>query len=693
VVDIYMSTTTPVTLDVDHLHGTAEGTLYSVDSLPTAGVPRAEWPSLAPGTTYYVVAQSRNAAGVDITPSPEVAAQTRQIDDEDFAATHIYAFQMDVGSLVGGEFELTEGTVNRIEARGVNDEVVGMSAINTADPAAINGFYALGPKATDGSQPLRVHFPLDGSKPNIVSGQSEFDTLKVNDSTVFDGPVSVSPGERVTLVGSIQAPKNAPSANADWHTVAHDMTGLEQLTHAGLTKGHDGNWYSAADDGWVRWWNDTGAKVGGVALSPGYLPHGGIVYASHHGGRYYLLVKEATSDRWFVEVRDTSFTLLSEHDIATAYYWGQRSARDPAIGWDHVNGKVLVAAWDDDLDLDGAVDITSITYAADATWTGTAMSFITPTGYVYDFDLGFVARVNTEAGDRYVFRRIGAGVTNSNFQVFTTARVQQTSEQWPTAEAAGVRGGWFDGTRFWSIATTGKRYRYETGRAMWTTGSATREVQTTLHRTGSYETTPSPKASVVLPKRARLSVTFQSIPTGDGSANFPDAARVYVGTGTGAANTAMNLEKTVPAPNTSWSLDTAVAQENSATHPPTVNGFPTATPSGVDATTNGPFSVDSSSNGSVGTGTFRDSVRAAVGAAGTLGITTGAAGSITTVAITFPAGRFTSPPVITPTVETTRPDLHAVSARNVTATGCDILLYRNAGSTIVTVNWIARPPG
>lgn len=108
--------------------------------------------------------------------------------------------------------------------------------------------------------------------------------------------------------------------------------------------------------------------------------------------------------------------------------------------------------------------------------------------------------------------------------------------------------------------------------------------------------------------------------------------------------------------------------------------------------------VEGMRHGSVGTGTFRNSVDAradariaATGAKGVETITTGAAGSITTKAVTFPAGRFATPPVVTATVQTTRPDLHAVSVQNVTATGFDLLLYRNAGSFTMSVNWIAEP--
>jgi hypothetical protein len=68
------------------------------------------------------------------------------------------------------------------------------------------------------------------------------------------------------------------------------------------------------------------------------------------------------------------------------------------------------------------------------------------------------------------------------------------------------------------------------------------------------------------------------------------------------------------------------------------------------------------------------------------------ANAATTVSITFPAGRFTSPPHMQVTANTAvAGTVQEVSASNVTATGCDISIYRS-NVTATGVWWLAVQP-
>lgn len=671
VVDVYVSDTSPVTLDAAHLHGTAEGTTYPIRSLP-AGLGGA---ALTPGVTYYIVARSRNTAGdVDPTPSAEVSAATRLVDVEDFAVGYLYAGEVQVDQLRGGTFALGTGTVDTVEAVGVNGERVGMSIVEG------RGFYSYGAPEVAGEQgPVRVWFPIDG-KPNIVSGQSEFDDMTVNRTATLNGTTTVTPGSRLVLGSGVQAPKAAPSVVANWHTVQHTggRVGVTGWTYAGLTVGHDGNWYSVANiegsaSALDRFNPTTGAYVSGAPFLPaGYSFTGGVVYSTATG-RYYLLgqvLSGFNAGDWVVMTYSNTFTQQN----AAAYTLDVTSTnRVPIIGWDHVNSKPLLAY----VYVDGTVRISTMTEPVSA--SGSLASNTWFSGYTYDFDLGYVARVTTEAGDRYIFRQTKKSGTSLGFQVFTTTATptHQTAEEWPTANDKWVRGAWYDGTRFWSMDANGARCRYETGRAMWTSGSATREVNSTLWAgnrtvtatrtnasavltstgaflsgdagrsitgtgipaaatilsvdsanqvtlsasatssgTGSvtiarttYETNTSPKASVVMPKRSRLTVTVGAIPQGAGTATDAIGARVYVGVGTGVANGSMVRERTIIAPATAWSLDSTVAAETGA--PPASNGFPASTPATFESTSGG-LILKADGGGTPGTGEFRDNVRAAV---------------------------------------------------------------------------------
>ncbi len=211
----------------------------------------------------------------------------------------------------------------------------------------------------------------------------------------------------------------------------------------------------------------------------------------------------------------------------------------------------------------------------------------------------------------------------------TATMARQVNEEWVTGTNNPHAGLSFAGGVFRSMDNTGLLRTY-TG--LWTTNAQTYEpvwVSNTLaysatsgaNATPDYETTQSPKTYAFngangtkqFPKRARLLVTTSPIPARVG-AQDPDRVRIFLGRGTtepvhqstGASiSNAMVLavapaEGIVTASITSW--------PTSSTQPPTTSsGFPGQTAAKVSATAGG-FSIDGSSNGSVGTGTFRTSV-------------------------------------------------------------------------------------
>ena len=225
----------------------------------------------------------------------------------------------------------------------------------------------------------------------------------------------------------------------------------------------------------------TGANVRSVGMSAGYTYSGGIVY-SPATGRYYTFSQDQFGD-WNVSCYDNTFTLqnLVVWDLSDA-------EQKPILGWDHINSRLLVAVPYDSLNY-----VRIHTFAAEPPSATTDFSPTSSvvTSYDYPNDLGYVARVNTEYGDRYVFRAVDYNSGLQRFQVLTTAAspVRQTAEEWPAANAAKVRGAWYDGTRFWSLAGQGQRYRYETGRTGDSplAGFSPRKANLVVYLVGGYQ--------------------------------------------------------------------------------------------------------------------------------------------------------------------------------------------------------------
>ena len=612
---IYVGTTTPLPLDASTYHGTATSTLYSITALPD-GTP------LAYGQTYYVVAVATNEAGDAPPPYAEASGQMRQVTTGDVSAAYVYAGAVTAGQITSGTMDAEVVVGGVIESRGLAGERVGLSAAE--------GFYSRGPVPAGGTEdqaPIYVHFPVDG-KPNIVSGVLEAEKLTVTGGATFRSASSLEPTATFTLEQGVQAPKSAPAYAIGYDTTQHASTAYSD--QYGLTKGHDGRWYTAAlnpasGQPVVLAFTSAGAVSVAANLTYGYEPLGGMVYASHNGGRYYVLVQSVSDGTWHVEVRDTAMVLITRVAQGTGAVPDFNTGNLPAIGWDHTNGYLLMAYW---YTAGASVQVYSRSVDAAGAMTNQA-GWISPAGYSYAYDLGYVARHSFDYGaERMVFRRISSA-SDEAFQVFSTVTspVQQTANQWPANGV--VRGGWWDGTRFYSLNNTGRRTKYEGGRSLWSgTTSARWSLAYTWYDskaagTGTHETAQSPRASFTMTKRARVTLTTNAIPVGAGGDDEPDSVRVYWGRGDTDVATTMAREKTLAAGVTTFTFDPAATAEGGSA----AAAFGNATPGKAQAAVGG-FFVDGNSNGSVGTGTLRDSVDARVSAvAPTVTMTSGAVGT------------------------------------------------------------------
>src|SRR5699024_4771386 len=193
---------------------------------------------------------------------------------------------------------------------------------------------------------------------------------------------------------------------------------------------------------------------------------------------------------------------------------------------------------------------------------------------------------------------------------------------------------------------------------------------------GTHETTASPVATIDV--RARETVTI-SLPVRAGLQKYLYSRAA--GSGGKWSATVVPADVTVsPAP-------VGIA----AFTPPTTNSFPNAAPA-VLKSTNDRFEVKGDGSGKWGPLTFNQDgsmsgiPKMAVGKGETVTVPSGSA--FNTKTVTFPQGRFTTPPTVVVSADTTSAALVNVGALSVTKDGFT-LSVRRTNSTPTGVDWIA----
>jgi len=159
------------------------------------------------------------------------------------------------------------------------------------------------------------------------------------------------------------------------------------------------------------------------------------------------------------------------------------------------------------------------------------------------------------------------------FSVSGSTLTYQPTQNFPLA---GLAGGAYDGTQFWSLNTDGVMSKHTGivwtdssawtktwfGASSWYDGNATG---------GTHETTASPRASFSMKKRARYTVTSTAIPD-EGGTDDPDRIRVYLASGLA---TTLYLQGTSADGVNSLVLTSATFSGTSA---PVSSNFPNAIP-------------------------------------------------------------------------------------------------------------------
>ena len=639
--------------------------------------------------------------------------------------SHSVISSMDVGKLVAGSAAIKEAVVQKLFAEvvvsrmSVADEFIGENAILTGAVTApkitaseelwakIGEFVTIrseqiaadaidgmvitgGTYRTSGgngswsdaglfiAQPdgtSMVRFPTDGSPLSLTASDTQIERASVGELDVADG--AVRSGGQVTLASGVTAPASPPELTTGWQKVASLQTPDSALTYDWLGLGY----WAEGDGHWVRAVNVLGSEGDGYDRIEVYD------YAT---GDFQKSISITLNPRAGVTViGDVAYVLGPNHEVnsfSPQYVDGYNLHTGEKVSWfgytrfaTNAGGKLAIGN-------DG---------------TNVVVAGITKSNnlYVMRYDPTTGAQVGGEpnppsdplGGDWMATGWTGGrdllGVSISGSEVTIhppqETRVYTASGNTLTRklDAANANGfaGWVNPDRNGAglvmrgappevVDGAGDVYRG-------TIYASDIQVQVCFTwRDGTNETTPSPTASITLPARTTLQV---SMPVRAGTQK-----RVYLNAGSGWVWS--DVDENV----TAWSFPASIG---GFSDPPTANSFPAATPAVLKSNIGG-FEVKGDGSGSWGPLTF--------GADGSMtGIPKMAAGTVTitvtnqtdgfkTETVQFPVGRFTTPPAVTVSGNSTAPVLINVGVLSVTAEQATISVRRTT-STPTVVSWIA----
>lgn len=532
--------------------------------------------------------------------------------------------------------------------------VAGASYAITVQPVNVVG---VGTTSAPAAGALNPALSSGGVRDLLVTGPTLSNVRILGAANMVEGTMTLSKG--------VSAPTLAPTLAKSW-THAAAFTTLDKSSRASWRRGlalSGGNWYSGhtalSGDVGVGQYSAAGTSVTGAGTPPVFAPNlqplGGLTLL---GTTWYVLVRDTNrSFQWWVRTYDTSWNYLTEWQFT-------RSATDgyPAITNDGTSlwiarptgtGRIEISKWST-----AGVDQLTIVQTA----TGIVGSDQVLTGlYVGNADLGALRYIVTSYGTVFVLNSTGT---------------RQTAEEWASPNGESMFGLHWDGTRFHTVSLSGRIWHSSTLVA----DTARSVTHTRYSAAGPYETPPSPAATMTQKRREWLSVTVDSA--------SPNGSGIYVA----------NQRQGYLAPGTTSVVYDAPTTGGAAA--PTTNGFTAVSAPGKyvsEATdADGPIeSVGGDGPGRVGPlkwngagETLKSPTKA-----NKVTITTGAAGTVTSQAVTFavPFAAGVVPKVVTDVV-TSRPDLNSSSHGTATNTGFTLYLTRSAASATLDVDWAASVP-
>ena len=496
-----------------------------------------------------------------------------------------------------------------------------------------------------------VRFPTDGSPLSLTASDTQIDRASIAELDVSDG--AVRSGGQLTLASGVTAPASPPELSAGWAFEAQ----LPRPAEPSM------DWTGLA------YWN--GLYVRGVnVLGSAGDPSDRIELYNPDGTLNRSISIDINPRAGVAVIGDVVYTIGPDHVAANA---GKQ--------WCHgfnLNTGARVSRWEyvhfyskDQKKIAVGTDGTNLMAA------GVGGSPVTL--YVFKYNPSTGAQVGTTLTTAFDTGKAAEvhGVATSGGKIYVSPRGQvreytvSGSTLTKTAGFAWDNPNWNSGGfTFVSglpvVVDSGAVYKGSVSASDYTA-----EVCYTWYD-GTYETTPSPAATINV--AARETVTI-SLPYREGVQK-----KVYVREGT---KWRRNI---IPAETTVADIYTGLIVYG----PPTSNSFPAATPAVLKSNVGG-FEVKGDGSGHWGPLTFNTDgsmsgiPKMAVGKGETVTVTSG---GYNTKTVTFPQGRFTTPPTVVVSADTTSEALINVGALSVTKDGFT-LSVRRTNSTPTGVDWIA----
>jgi hypothetical protein len=444
-----------------------------------------------------------------------------------------------------------------------------------------------------------IRLPVDGSLATISTALNIAKELILTAGGNVQGVLKML--GTLLLTNGVPDPTGYPEIVPTW-PIEKTITVADAPLFRGLCDSPDGlSWVTARRYGTAngnfyapvlqRFSKATGALEDYASLNP---PVDQVFGVTRVNNLYYALVRDIDDGNLWVHVYDVNLTHQSSSDFPLLDSSGfpvDEADKDSMIGTNHFDGTLMVLI----PHLAGANTI----YNKSTAGAHVDVDSLTVTSEQH---AAYVAAGNFDYG---VFRQIAGYRTALGYRAYSSAGgAEIPADSFSPPAGISVRGGWWDGTRFWSLDSLGNIYKHGTakvdrlvkGAHAWVDDNATGGKHTTLAGPIS--------PNVTIPKRAYIKMVSPPPPEADKTTqDAANGVQQYL-----SLSSDTPTASGTPLLNGNWSRVTDSTSGGSAL--PVDNDFPVVT-GGIESEAGG-FEVDGGSNGDIGTAGLRDSVRAAL---------------------------------------------------------------------------------
>lgn len=487
--EVYASTSTGFTPGAGNKIGETDASAFTIRTL-TGGV------ALVYGTTYYVKLIAKDADGAAAAGS-QGSGTPVQVNSPDIVAESIISSLLASGSITADKLVSV---------------LILAGAIKTAETGQRVEIDTQGVRLLASDNTVLVDIPTTAGEDATFNGQVLAAALEVLGSSTHRGVGTLTPGAAWVLSLSVPDPITAPTLTVDWETLffgdgSQVRNGLTYDATAGTF--YTGREVRLASTYYITEYSAAGAHVRSAALDSTVSTVSGAVRV---GTRVYALYKKSVggSNTWYIGAfAQSNLAFLGEVDVTA----NQTNVIGGAIGSDGTN--VFIT----DLNGSGAVRFHKYSLAD----TPAFVSTTTSTGKT--FALGTTMRGFAAAESGWWIGIYGDSFSNNGAHKYNTSAAYQTNTDFKSKNDGLIFGLAHDGTRFWTVDPS-QTNLIKHSNWNWTTESSVYWAGYTWFNNGSSaESLVSPRAQIVMKRRARLRVGNPLIQAG------ADRVRVYLNRG------------------------------------------------------------------------------------------------------------------------------------------------------------------